>query len=384
MKIAYVTTYDARDIKNWSGIGYYMARSLENQSMILEYIGSLTEKYSLPLKAKQYLSNYLSNKLLTKRYLRDRDPLILTNYAQQVATKLSKINSDLVFSPGSIPIAYLECNQPIVFWTDCTFSGLVDFYPEFTNLSKETLQDGDEMEKTALERCRLAIYSSEWAAQTAINNYQVESSKIKVVPFGANIECNRNIDDIKTLVKSRPSNRCKLLFLGVDWQRKRGDIAFKVAKELNQIGLETELTVVGCRPITNEPFSSFIKDLGFISKSTSEGLSKIGKLLAESHFLILPSTADCSPIVFCEANAFGVPCLTTDVGGIPTVIKDNLNGKTFAKEASIIDYCTYISNLFSDYSEYEKLALSSFNEYQSRLNWTVAGRTVKNLLLELI
>lgn len=111
MKIAYVTTYDARDIKNWSGIGYYMARSLENQSMILEYIGSLTEKYSLPLKAKQYLSN----KLLTKRYLRDRDPLILTNYAQQVATKLSKLNSDLVFSPGSIPIAYLECNQPIVF-----------------------------------------------------------------------------------------------------------------------------------------------------------------------------------------------------------------------------------------------------------------------------
>jgi len=384
MNIAYVTTYDARDIKNWSGIGYYMAHSLENQSMIVEYIGSLTEKYSLPLKAKQYLSNYLSNKLLTKRYLRDRDPLILKNYAQQVASKLSKLNSDLVFSPGSIPIAYLECSLPIVFWTDCTFRGLVDFYPEFTNLSKETLRHGDEMEKAALERCKLAIYSSEWAAQTAIKNYQIESSKVKVVPFGANIECNRNIDDIKTLVKSRSSNRCRLLFLGVDWQRKGGDIAFEVAKELNKIGLETELTVVGCRPITNEPFFNFINYLGFISKSTSEGLSKINKLLAESHFLILPSTADCSPIVFCEANSFGVPCLTTDVGGIPTVIKDNLNGKTFAKEASIADYCAYISNLFSDYSQYEKLALSSFNEYESRLNWTVAGRTVKNLLLQLM
>lgn len=289
MNIAYVTTYDATDIKNWSGIGYYMAHSLENQSMTLEYIGSLTEKYSLPLKAKQYLSN----KLLTKRYLRDRDPLILKNYAQQVASKLSKLNSDLVFSPGSIPIAYLECSLPIVFWTDCTFRGLVDFYPEFTNLSKETLQHGDEMEKAALERCRLAIYSSEWAAQTAIKNYQIESSKVKVVPFGANIECNRNVDDIKTLVNSRSSKRCKLLFLGVDWQRKGGDIAFEVAQELTKIGLDTELTVVGCHPLTNEPFSNFVNYLGFISKSTSEGLSKINKLLAESHFLILPSMADC-------------------------------------------------------------------------------------------
>jgi hypothetical protein len=65
MKIAYVTPYDAKDIRKWSGVGYYIARSLENQSLLLEYIGSLKEKYSLPLKAKQYyptisLKNYLS------------------------------------------------------------------------------------------------------------------------------------------------------------------------------------------------------------------------------------------------------------------------------------------------------------------------------------
>jgi glycosyltransferase involved in cell wall biosynthesis len=384
MKIAYVTTYDARDIKNWSGTGYYIARSLENQSIILEYIGSLTEKHSFPLKVKQLLSNYLSRKLLIKRYLRDRDPLIVKNYALQVSSKLSQLDSDILFSIGTTPIAYLECRQPIVVWTDCTFSGVIDFYPEFTNLSEQTIRNGNAIESSALNRCRLAIYSSEWAAQTAINNYQVDPNKVKVVPFGANIDGKRNFNDVKTIVDSRPSNKCKLLFLGVNWYRKGGDVAFEVAKKLNSIGLNTELIVVGCRPIINEPLPNFVKSLGFIGKSTQEGQNKINKLLAESHFLILPSIAECYGIVLCEANSFGVPCLSTDVGGIPTIIKDNINGKIFPKNTSITEYCAYVYNLFSNYSQYKNLALSSFNEYQSRLNWSVAGQTVKKLLMELM
>ncbi len=384
MKVAYVTSYDAKDIRKWSGVGYYIARSLENQSISLEYIGSLREKYGLLLKAKQYLYNNVLKNLPTKKYFRDRDTLIVKNYAHQVSSKLSKINSEIVFSPGTIPIAYLECNQPIAFWTDCPFSGLIDFYPEFTNLCKETIRDGHALESSALNRCKLAIYSSEWAAQTAINNYQADPAKVKVVPFGANIECDRNFEDIKTIVGSRPSNKCKLLFLGVNWYRKGGDIAFEVVKELNKIGLETELTVVGCLPTVNEPIPNFVKSIGFISKATNEGQEKINKLLAESHFIILPSMADCNPIVFCEANSFGVPCLSTDVGGIPTVIKDDVNGKTFPKGTSIAEYCAYVYKLFSDYSQYRKLALSSFNEYQSRLNWSVSGQSVKKLLMELM
>jgi len=111
MKIAYVTTYNATDIKNWSGIGYYMAKSLKEQSILLKYVGPLKEKYSLLFKGKQYLHNHLFN----KRYLRDREPLILKNYAEQVYRKLAGLNIDIVFSPGTIPIAYLECDYPIVF-----------------------------------------------------------------------------------------------------------------------------------------------------------------------------------------------------------------------------------------------------------------------------
>ncbi|GJD16065.1 glycosyl transferase group 1 [Rivularia sp. IAM M-261] len=381
MKIAYVTTYDATDVKQWSGTGYYIPLALKNQSLSVEYIGSLRERYLLLSNVKERIYR---SRFFKKRYLRDREPLVLKDYAHQVSKKLSSIDADIVFAQGTIPIAYLECNQPIVFWTDTTFAGVMDYYPGFGNFCKETIKNGHAMEQSALDRCTLALYSSEWAAKTAIEYYKINPSKVKVVPFGANIEVDRNIDDIKALLELRPSNKCKLLFLGVDWFRKGGDIALEVTKQLNSTGISAELTVVGCEPVVDGSLPSYVKALGFISKTTKEGRQQLDKLLAESHFLILPSRAECFGVVFCESNSFGVPCISRIEGGIPSAIKDGLNGKLFSSYADVSEYCKYISHLWSNYSQYKSLALSAFHEYESRLNWSVIGKTVKELLIELI
>jgi glycosyltransferase involved in cell wall biosynthesis len=98
----------------------------------------------------------------------------------------------------------------------------------------------------------------------------------------------------------------------------------------------------------------------------------------------MPSRAESFGHVFCEASSFGVPSLATNVGGIPTAVRNDANGRTFSKEAGFEEYCAYISDLFSNYSRYKNLALSSFKEYEARLNWSVAGQTVKELLMDLI
>ena len=53
------------------------------------------------------------------------------------------------------------------------------------------------------------------------------------------------------------------------------------------------------------------------------------------------------------------------------------------KMRGITEYCAYIVDFFVDYSKYKDLALSSFYEYQSRINWRVAGQIVKELMIEL-
>jgi len=385
MKLAYVTTFDAKSLvsrDNWSGTGYYIAQSLKNQSMTVEYIGSLKDPITLQFIRK--LKSRYYKLFHQKNYQKDADPLTLKNYASQVAKKLNSTKSDIVFSATVNPIAYLECKQPIVFWADGTFANIQDFYPIYSNLPQEVINDWHRMEELALQKCKLAIYSSDWAAKSAIHDYGADPTKVKVVPFGANIESELTFETVKDAIESRPTDCCKLLFLGVDWIRKGGNIAYQVAQKLNQSGLKTELTIVGCQPLVDEPLPDFVKSLGFISKSTVEGKKQIQNLIMESHFLILPTLADCTPIVFCEANSLGVPCLSTTVGGVSTIIHNDVNGQLFHENAEITEYCDYISRLFCNYSDYKNLAVSAFNEYESRLNWGVAGQKVRDLLMKII
>jgi glycosyltransferase involved in cell wall biosynthesis len=310
----------------------------------------------------------------------DREPIILRDYSSQVEKLLASIDYDIVFSPGTIPIAYVQTEKPLVVWTDATFAGTLHFYPLATNLCTETIKNGHKMEQLALSKCRIAIYTSEWAANTAIQNYDVDPAKVKVVPYGANINCDRNLDEINKIVDHKSFDSCKLLFLGVDWYRKGGDKALAVADLLTRRGIRTEFHIAGCNPPVRLP--KFVEHHGFISKKTEEGRKRLDQLFSEAHFLILPSRADCVPVVFAEASSFGLPCLTTKVGGISTAIQDGKNGMTFSLDEDPDEYCDYIERFLSSKEEYRKLALSTFREYSGRLNWSAAGGRVYDLIRE--
>jgi glycosyltransferase involved in cell wall biosynthesis len=376
MKAAYVTAYNASDVHSWSGIPAYMSQASTHSGFNLEYIGDLAEAMSFLFKAK----TLFYRKLMRQNYFRDREPSILDSYAKQIGNALVHSDSELVFSPGTIPIAHLETDKPIVFWTDATFASLVDFYPDYSNLCAETLRKGHQMEREALSRCRLAIYSSHWAAKSAIRDYGVDPEKVKVVPFGANIECSRNREDIARITARKDFRICKLLLVGVDWFRKGGDMALRVAERLNQQGVETELHVVGCSPPVEPP--DFVTLHGYVSKKTEAGVKTLNRVFSESHFFILPSRAECYGIVLAEASSFGLPCLATHIGGIPTAVSNGKNGWTFSLDANPDDYCEYIARYMAAPLDYAQLAASTFEHYAEKLNWLAAGQAVRNLVHE--
>ncbi|HTI09303.1 MAG TPA: glycosyltransferase family 4 protein [Puia sp.] len=377
MKISYITTYNALDVHNWSGLGYNIAKTLADHHAELEYIGDLQMRHEKVFKAKRSLYAALG-----KRYLIERNLAVAKGYARQIEGRISPA-SDFVFCPGSLPIACLDTPKPKIFYTDATFAGMVGFYNNFSNLTAETIKKGNQLEQTALSSCALALYASDWAAETAIAHYEVDPKKVKVVPFGANIECNRSLDDIKNIVRQRSRTTCNLLFLGVDWERKGGELAVQIMQALNKAGLPTQLHIAGIRSLPFSELPEHVTDHGFISKSTPAGVAQLEKLMAESHFLVLPTKAEAYGLVFCEANSFGVPAIATNIGGVPTIVKEDVNGRLFPLSAPATDYAAYILSRYENYQLYEDLALSSFNEFQTRLNWTVAGKKIMELLKEL-
>jgi len=378
MNLCFATTFDARDISNWSGTPYHMSRAFAEGGDSLHYIGNLKRQLPFGFRLKKFYK-----KLSAQRESPTFNEYAAKQYSAQVAQQLKNKNIDAIISPLINPIAYLKSNKPIVLWTDALYAGLVGFYPAFARHSASSVRQGNQISKACLENCSLAIFSSDWAARTALEMYGADERKVKVVPYGANMECHHTTQDIRNMLATRPRDRVKLLFLGKDWHRKGGDIVVRVAKALHTFGVPVEVNFVGGSPPQQMEVPSYIHCHGYISKRTPEGLEKITRLLRESHFLFVPSRAEACAMVFAEANAFGLPVLTSYVGGITTVVKNHINGMTFPLLAHENIYCEYICQLMQNYDEYERLALSSFDQYQTRLNWRVATEKVRELIKEI-
>jgi len=92
-----------------------------------------------------------------------------------------------------------------------------------------------------------------------------------------------------------------------------------------------------CRKAANFPGNNNLKIVGL--KSASE---MIDELLGADLF-VHPSHIDNSPNSVCEAMLLGLPVVSTNVGGIPTIIRDNeegllvQNGDPYAMAGAILD-----------------------------------------------
>lgn len=377
MKIAYATTFDAHNVKKWSGTPYFMSRALSAFPHEMHYAGSLKRELSPFFSLKKSI-----NSLVGRRESPRFNIHAATQYSKQLAATLAHMPHDIILSPLINPIAYLETTKPIVLWTDAVYASLLGFYPPFAYHSANTIREGNAITFSCLSRATLAVFASDWAARAAIELYGISEEKVKVVPFGANIDTPPLFADVKNAITNRARDKIKLLFLGKSWERKGGDIVLAVTHALHQAGYPVELSIVGIEPPNLAHPPAYIRKLGFISKQTDEGKNRLAQLLAESHFLFVPSRGEAYGIVFCEANAYGVPCLTTHVGGIGTVVKPNINGMTFGLDSPIQRYCDYIVSVYEDKKRYEELALSSHNEFVTRLNWPTNIQQVTTLMQE--
>ena len=385
MKIIFVTTYNARDIRNWSGIPYYMSKAFLDAGVEVEFIDNLK---SLPDKYLKFrLRSFLYNTVFKRKfgqYISFYEPDNLKFIASQVNEKIRKIEGGIILSPGTIPIAYLDTNKPIAFWSDATFAVMRNYYEEFTGLNKRTVKNCYLYEKNAIKRSSLAIYSSEWAANSSIKDYGAARANVKTLPFGSNIDLNRTVEDIVKNNNKKSTLVCKLLFVGQNWERKGGEAAVNLVKCLNENYVKAELTIVGCTPTDTSRLPDFVHVIGFVDKSNKDGENLLNRLYLENHFFILPTIAECTPVVFSEANSFGLPVITTSTGGIRSIIKNDVNGRMFGTEIDIPACAKYIAQTFKDYDRYKRLSLTSFNECITRLNWNVSVSNCISFMQNLI
>lgn len=380
LRITYATTEDPNDVRAWSGTVHHIGRSLEMAGMEMDYLGHLARHRLFMNKAINKISRIST---LGEMFPSERTYRMADLFAQRIRDHVKRGCSDIVFSPGSIPIALLKTKRPKVFYTDATFASILDIYPEWAKYPKRYIDEGHDLEKRALDNCDLAFYSSNWAARSAIDHYGIDPARVRVVPFGSNLYVVPAQTSVERAIAERSTDVCELLFIGVAWERKGGPKVMELANLLHEQGIQVRLHLVGSAP-AGRSLPPYVVRHGFISKETAAGRARLSELLTKAHFLLLPSMAECFGIVLCEANAFGVPALANDVGGIPEIVKNGMNGQLFAVDAPATEWASAVTRWLADRAAYERLALSSRREYDHRLNWGVAGMTIRQHLETLI
>jgi glycosyltransferase involved in cell wall biosynthesis len=372
MRVVYAYENEANDINVQSGRPYSILQQLRAKANRVDCVFPLdnSTRYLFALKYHYF-------KLCKLTYRPDREKLRLRSLARQIEARINNVSADFLFCPGSIAITELDVDIPKIFCADATFQNVLDSYETFSHCAPEYIAQGLRQEARALANCDAVIYPSIWAARSAIEDFGADPAKVHVVPFGANIETPDEAD-VKSYVAVRRSNQLVLLFIGREWERKGADIVLAACDILYKAGVPLELHMVGIEP-PPVCLPAYVVNHGVLKKSSPQQHLRLKTLIAGAHFLFVPSRAENYGMTFCEAAAFGVPSVSNDVGGIPTIVRTGLTGICLPRNSPPSAYAEAIHELFVEPQKYRELALSSAAEYRKNLNWDNFG----NRLLEI-
>lgn len=162
-----------------------------------------------------------------------------------------------------------------------------------------------------LQAARALVTWCDWARQSLIADYGVCRDRITVIPPGVNLD-----------LWPQPAVRdttgpVRILFVGADFTRKGGDLLLRAFN--TKLRECCELHLVTKAPVEHAPGIHVYRDV-------APNSDVLKHLYATADLFVLPTLADCFPLVIQEAMAAGLPVIATDVGAIREAVHDGETG----------------------------------------------------------
>jgi glycosyltransferase involved in cell wall biosynthesis len=167
-----------------------------------------------------------------------------------------------------------------------------------------------DRQRRAYERSHGCCVTSNWVAESVREDYGIPDAKIHVVGLGNNLEVEPVARDWSTP---------RFLFVGVDWERKRGAAVLESFAAVRERYPEAQLDLVGGHPAVD---AERVIGHGTLPLGCEEGRQRYADLLSQATCLLMPSTFEPYGIAYLDAARAGVPSVGTTVGGAPDAVGD--------------------------------------------------------------
>jgi len=208
-----------------------------------------------------------------------------------------------------------------------------------------------------------------------------EEDKIEVIPNGIIFDkfSNSSSGDFKQ--KYNIEGRV-VLFVGLLQQRKGVQHLLKAASQILKKVPDTVIVIVG-KGEYRKHLVKLSNDLGIEDKVKFFGFLSDQELLevySMVDILVLPSAFEGLPTVILEAMASGKPVVATNVGGIPSVVKDGITG-FLVEYGNIEQLAEAIKTILTDENLARNMGKKG-REIASNYDWSIISKKVERLYIQ--
>ena len=224
-------------------------------------------------------------------------------------------------------------------------------------------------ERRTLDSLDLVMTMSDWLRRSFMRDFGQPADKVVTVGSGV------NLTDLPSPPPDRKPASARLLFVGLEWERKGGPQLLAAFERLRADRPDAALLVVG----PEQPRGAVqpgVHWLGRIDRPTADGDASFDRLLREATLFVLPSIYDPMPNAVLEAMTYALPCVGTRVCGIPEMIEDRVSGR-LVEPGDVDGLYAALRELVADPVRARAMGEAGRRTVLERFTWdAVAGRMV--------
>lgn len=253
------------------------------------------------------------------------------------------------------------------------------------------------LEEEIVKNANIIISLAESEKNDLINSYDALAEKIKVIPGGVDLRHFQPVDRQKARQETNlPPASFVLLFVGrLEWRKGIGTL-ISAAKLLKNEIKNLRVIIVGGKIYGKQKNLKDFKEYErLLEKAKEEKIENLihftgrvddGRLpffYSAADLLIIPSYYEPFGLVALEGMACKTPIIASRVGGLATIVQDNLNGLLF-QPRNPLDLKEKVLKLFKSKDTIESLRENAYNKIRQNFSWEKISRQIEEIYKSLI
>lgn len=337
---------------------------LEYEVQVIDVTELLPRNHTAKLSDAFQILKYYGRDILRRRRsfaeCKFRTPYMFAQIKKQVQKRLSRDLSHFAFSfqTQSLYDASIPGLHHFVYTDHTHLANL--YYPGFER-SRLFARAWIELEASIYRNATRTFTMSRHVQHSLLEHYHCAPERTACVFAGS------NIDSAPTPLQNDNYSNQRILFAGMDWERKGGPVLAAAFEIVQQQHPNARLTIVGCSPQLE------LRNCEIVGPVPIEQMKNY---YAQASVFCLPTLLEPFGIVFIESLLNKIPVVATNLGALPDIVENGKSGYLVEPNNSF-ELARALGKLLSNPRKCSQFGENGYRTVSERYSWNATGKRIR-------